>query len=57
MQADLLIFDPEKVQDNATFEKPVAYASGFDYVIVNGQLVIDDNTPTQSRPGRVVGRR
>ena len=57
MKADLLIFDPEKVQDNATFEKPVAYASGFDYVIVNGQLVIDDNAPTQSRPGRVVGRR
>jgi N-acyl-D-aspartate/D-glutamate deacylase len=57
MQADLLIFDPEKVQDNATFESPVAYATGFDYVIVNGQLVIDDNTSTQSRPGQVLARR
>jgi N-acyl-D-aspartate/D-glutamate deacylase len=57
MRADLLIFDPEKVQDNATFENPVAYATGFDYVIVNGQLVIDDNSSTPARPGRVVGRR
>jgi N-acyl-D-aspartate/D-glutamate deacylase len=57
MQADLLIFDPGKVQDNATFESPVAYATGFDYVIVNGQLVIDDNTSTQSRPGQVLARR
>ncbi len=57
MQADLLIFDPDKVQDNATFESPVAYATGFDYVIVNGQLVIDDNTSTQSRPGQVLARR
>jgi N-acyl-D-aspartate/D-glutamate deacylase len=53
----LLIFDPDKVQDNATFESPVAYATGFDYVIVNGQLVIDDNTSTQSRPGQVLARR
>ena len=57
MKADLLIFDPEKVQDNATFENPVAYATGFDYVIVNGELVIDDNSSTSARPGRVVGRQ
>jgi N-acyl-D-aspartate/D-glutamate deacylase len=57
MQADLLIFDPDKVQDNATFENPVAYSTGFDYVIVNGQLAIDDNTATKSRPGRVARRR
>ena len=57
MRADLLIFDPAKVQDNASFENPVAYSTGFDYVMVNGELVIDDGVSTASRPGLVVGRR
>ena len=56
MRADLLIFDPPKVQDNATFAKPVAYASGIDYVMVNGELVIDNDKSTAARPGRVLGR-
>jgi N-acyl-D-amino-acid deacylase len=56
MRADLLIFDPAKVQDNATFENPVAYAGGFDYVIVNGELVLDNWKATPARPGRVLGR-
>ena len=56
MRADLLVFDPEKVQDNATFENPVAYSSGFDYVIVNGELVLDNGESTSARPGRVLGR-
>jgi N-acyl-D-amino-acid deacylase len=39
--ADITLFDPEAVQDNATFEQPLAYPSGIPYVIVNGQVVID----------------
>ena len=56
MRADLLVFDPDNVQDNATFENPVAYSSGFDYVIVNGELAIDNGESTPARPGRVLGR-
>jgi N-acyl-D-aspartate/D-glutamate deacylase len=56
MRADLLIFDPAKVQDNATFENPVAYSSGIDYVMVNGELVLDNGEATPARPGRVLGR-
>ena len=54
MKADLVVFDPDTVQDQATFQKPVAYASGFDYVVVNGQLVIDDGQSTEATAGRVL---
>jgi len=40
MKADITIFDPAKVEDKATFEKPHQYAVGFRYVLVNGNPVI-----------------
>jgi len=40
--ADLVIFDPEKIIDTATFENPHSYPVGIKYVIVNGKVVIDD---------------
>ncbi|HEX2225438.1 MAG TPA: D-aminoacylase [Thermoanaerobaculia bacterium] len=52
--ADLALFDPAKVRDAATFEKPHAYAEGFPYVVVNGVLVIDGGKPTGARPGQVL---
>jgi N-acyl-D-amino-acid deacylase len=52
--ADLVIFDPARVADQATFEKPHQYSVGFDYVLVNGVPVIDDGQPTSARPGRVL---
>ncbi|TVR14600.1 MAG: N-acyl-D-amino acid deacylase [Balneolaceae bacterium] len=52
--ADLLIFDPASVRDNATFENPHAYAEGFDWVIVNGQPVIADSEKNSNLPGVVV---
>lgn len=48
MAADLVIFDAEKLQDRATFEAPLTYAEGIDYVVVNGQLVIDEGRATRA---------
>ncbi len=52
--ADLVIFDPQKVTDRATFEKPHAYAEGFTHVFVNGQLVLETETMTGKLPGKPV---
>ncbi|HEX5717342.1 MAG TPA: D-aminoacylase [Thermoanaerobaculia bacterium] len=49
--ADLVLFDPAKVGDAATFEKPHAYAAGFPYVLVNGVPVIDGGTHTGAKAG------
>lgn len=51
MAADIVIFDPEKVQDRATFEKPHAYSTGFQYVLVNGKITVDDGNHTGVRAG------
>jgi N-acyl-D-aspartate/D-glutamate deacylase len=53
-RADVLVFDPGKVQDRATFDKPMAYSVGFDYVLVNGILVIDNDRSTGALPGSVL---
>ncbi|RMG88381.1 MAG: D-aminoacylase [Bacteroidetes bacterium] len=52
--ADLVLFDPEKVQDKATFEKPHQYAEGVIHVFVNGVQVLEDGEPTGATPGRFV---
>jgi N-acyl-D-aspartate/D-glutamate deacylase len=54
MAADVLVFDPERVQDRATFTDPLRYAEGIEYVIVNGEPVIDAGRATGARPGRVI---
>lgn len=51
MAADLVIFDDASVSDPATFDKPHQYASGFTYVIVNGEVVLDSGRMTGARPG------
>ena len=56
MKADISVFDPGRVRDTATFEKPHQYAEGFSSVIVNGQVVFDGKTMTSARPGRVLRR-
>ena len=56
MVADLLIFDPDRVQDEATFAEPMKYATGMDYVLVNGVPVIDDGKMMDVRPGRLLRR-
>lgn len=52
--ADVVIFDPAKVRDVATFDKPKAYPEGIPYVLVNGVVVIDQGQHTGARPGRAV---
>lgn len=52
--ADLAIFDPNTIQDNATFEKPMQYATGMQHVFVNGEQVLKDGEHTGALPGKVV---
>jgi dihydroorotase/N-acyl-D-amino-acid deacylase len=54
MKADIAVFDAARVRDTATFEKPHSYAEGVTYVIVNGQLIVDNGKMTPARPGRVL---
>ena len=52
--ADIVIFDPNTVKDNATFEKPHQYASGVVHVFVNGVQVLKNGEHTNAKPGRFV---
>jgi N-acyl-D-amino-acid deacylase len=52
--ADVAIFDPAKVQDFATFEKPHQYSTGMVHVFVNGAQVLENGEHTNAKPGRVV---
>jgi N-acyl-D-amino-acid deacylase len=54
--ADLVVFDPSRVIDRATWTEPARYPEGIPYVIVNGRLVIDKGEHTGSVPGRVLKR-
>jgi N-acyl-D-amino-acid deacylase len=52
--ADLILFDPAKVTDTATFAEPLSYATGMEYVFVSGQLAIDKGQPTGALAGKVI---
>ena len=52
--ADMAIFDPAKVQDHATFEKPKQYSTGMVHVFVNGVQVLQNGEHTGAKPGRTV---
>ncbi|MCP2605610.1 amidohydrolase family protein [Candidatus Aminicenantes bacterium AC-335-O07] len=52
--ADIVIFNPEKVIDLATWENPHQYPEGIEYVIVNGQVVIREKEHTGTLPGKVL---
>ncbi|MFZ1788794.1 MAG: D-aminoacylase [Saprospiraceae bacterium] len=52
--ADLVLFDPKTIQDQATFEKPMQYATGMQHVFVNGVQVLKDGEHTGALPGKVV---
>ena len=54
--ADVVVFDPNKIQDHATFENPQQYATGMIHVFVNGTQVLKDAEHTGATPGRVVRR-
>ena len=54
LAADIVVFEPAKVRDLATFEDPHRYATGIVHVLVNGIQVLRDGEHTAAKPGRVV---
>jgi N-acyl-D-amino-acid deacylase len=52
--ADVAVFDPARIADHATFERPHQYATGVVHVFVNGEQVLKDGEHTGAKPGRVV---
>ena len=54
--ADLVVFDPAKVQDKATFKEPHHYATGFRLVLVNGQTVVENDKHNGAGPGQIIRR-
>jgi N-acyl-D-amino-acid deacylase len=55
--ADVVVFDPNTIQDHATYEKPHQLSTGVSYAIVNGKMAIKDGIPTGAATGRVVRGR
>ena len=56
MWADVVVFDPEKIRDVATFDHPNQLSEGMRFVLVNGVPVIDEGKMTNALPGQVVMR-
>ena len=54
LRADLVLFDPARIRDAATFERPHQYAEGVSLVMVNGQVIYEQGAMTAARPGRVL---
>jgi len=52
--ADVVVFDPDSIQDHATFEQPQQYATGVVHVFVNGIQVLEHGRHTGATPGRIV---
>lgn len=52
--ADIVVFDLERIRDTATFFEPHQYAEGIDYVLINGEFVVDGGRATGALPGRVL---
>ena len=52
--ADIVLFDPKLVQDHATYDKPLQYATGISDVLVNGVQVIKNGEHTGATPGRFI---
>jgi len=51
---DVVVFDPNTIQDHATFENPHQYSTGVNYVLVNGQVVLSNGEPTGVHAGRAL---
>jgi len=53
-KADLTLFNPETIQDKATFEAPHQYSEGIEYVVINGKLAIDQGAFKSIKAGQVL---
>jgi N-acyl-D-amino-acid deacylase len=54
LRADVTVFNYDKIEDKASYENPTAYPDGIDFVLVNGQLVVDRGQHTGVKPGMVL---
>jgi N-acyl-D-amino-acid deacylase len=54
MAADLVVFDPATIQDTATFQSPLKYPRGIDYVIVNGKIAVEKESWTKVMSGQIL---
>ncbi len=54
MKADIVVFNPDTVRANATFEEPKQFPDGISHVLVNGQMVVDNGSHTGALPGRAL---
>ncbi|MFC1541258.1 amidohydrolase family protein [Candidatus Latescibacterota bacterium] len=52
--ADIVIFDPDTIQDKATWDNPHQYPEGIDYVMCNGEITVDHGNITGNLPGKVI---
>jgi N-acyl-D-amino-acid deacylase len=57
MFADVVVFDPDRIRDRATYFEPFQYSEGISHVLVNGELVLDQEKPTAAKPGRILTRQ
>jgi N-acyl-D-aspartate/D-glutamate deacylase len=53
-RADVVVFDPETIRDRSTFEQPVAFPDGVEWVIVNGRIAVKPGEDRPARVGRVL---
>ncbi|MDE1175833.1 MAG: amidohydrolase family protein [Edaphobacter sp.] len=54
MWADVTMFNYDTIQDTSTYEKPVSYPKGIEYVLVNGEVVVEHEQHTGAKPGEVL---
>jgi len=55
--ADLVVFNKDKILDKATWSHPHQYPQGIEYVVVNGQIVINQGEHTGNLPGRILRKQ
>ncbi len=51
MAADIVVFDPARLIDTATFEQPHQYSTGMRYILINGVWAVSEGVPTGALPG------
>ncbi len=54
--ADIVIFSPDSILDKATFQNPHQYPEGIEYVIVNGEIIVEKNRHTGRLSGTIIKR-
>ncbi len=52
--ADIIVIDPETIEDKATINKPYQYATGIDYVVVNGKVAVENGEYLETRSGEII---